>query len=144
MSTLNLKEIFNLLNLNKNQDKEDMSSDKNQTYSLNIITKWLKKNNLNYEYNSSRAGSSNGILLYHHGVTLILNNLKVSIQTHPIVAGWSFAETLITNDMTSDIRHETPEKLFEYLNQIILEDKSFINKEESLIEKQDDITNEDK
>ena len=115
----NLKEIFKLLNLNKD--------DKNETYSLNIITKWLKHNNLNYKYNSSSTGSSNGFLLYEHGVTLILDHLKVSIQTHPMIAGWSFAETLITNNILSDIRHETPEKLFEYLNQIILEDKTFKN-----------------
>jgi hypothetical protein len=57
-----------------------------------------------------------------------------------MIAGWSFAETLITNDMSSDIRHETPEKLFEYLNQIILQDKSFVNKQDS---RQDDTTHED-
>ena len=134
MANLNLKEIFKLLNLNKNQD------DKNETYSLNIITKWLKRNNLNYEYNSSSIGSSNGFLFYEHGITLILDHLKVSIQTHPMIAGWSFAETLITNDMTSDIRHETPEKLFEYLNEIILQDKSFVNKQDSRL---DDTTHED-
>ena len=126
-------------NLNKNND------DRNETYSLNIITKWLKHNNLNYEYNSPITASSNGFLLYEHGVTLILDHLKVSIQTHPMIAGWSFAETLITNNMLSDIRHKTPEKLFEYLNKIILENKSFKDKEGAspLREKQDDTIHEE-
>lgn len=134
----NLKQIFKSLNKNNNNDEEGMSSDRDETYSLNIITKWLKHNNLNYEYNSPRAASSNGFLLYEHGVTLILDHLKVSIQTHPIIAGWSFAETLITNNMLSDIRHETPEKLFEYLNKIILEDKTFKNSDDDILEEEKD------
>ena len=115
--------------MNNNSSKYN----RNETYSLNIITKWLKENNLNYIYSSSSAVSN--CLVYEHGVTLILNNLKVSIQTHPLIAGWSFAETLKQNDITSDIRHETPEKLFEYLNKIILEDedKIFNFSEEKMI-----------
>jgi hypothetical protein len=119
LSSFNLKEIFKNI---KNDSQESY-----ETYSLNIITKWLKDNNLNYVYNSCRAASYNDFLLYEHGVTLILNNLHVSIQTHPMIAGSCFAETLKKNNILSDTRHETPEKLFEYLNEIILEDKTFTN-----------------
>ena len=40
----------------------------------------------------------------------------MSIQTHPEVAGWAFAETLILDNLAGEAdRHETPIGLFNYI-----------------------------
>lgn len=89
----------------------------NETYSLRIITEWLKSNNISYMYNSSPAVDK--YLLYEHGVTATIGDKKISIQTHPTIAGYAFAETLLYGNMLSDTRHRTPEILFEFLTKML-------------------------
>lgn len=84
----------------------------NETYSLKIITNWLKQQNIPYVYADAPVDRFG---LYHHGVRVSLPASELSIQTHPTVAGWAFAETLQISNMFSDTRHETPEKLFEFI-----------------------------
>ena len=94
-------------------DPEEMEGEKyNETYSLRIITDWLKKYGIPYTYSSPRVG---GFLNVEHGVKIDIKHGQLSIQTHPMVASWAFAETLETSDYNSDKRHETPEVLFEYI-----------------------------
>ena len=91
---------------------------KNQTYSLRLITDWLKNKNIEYTFSSPRVDP---IKIYEHGIRIDMGDCKLSIQTHPSVAGWAFAETLKTNDMLNERRHKTPEDLFNYIEEIIME-----------------------
>lgn len=109
----------------ENDEKIIKNQNYNETYSLRIITDWLKKKNITYKYNN---GGSFGLEIYNHGVTAKLhktleNNTEkitdLSIQTNHIIAGWSFAETLIRSDMLSDTRHATPEDLFKYISNFL-------------------------
>jgi hypothetical protein len=94
----------------------------NETYSLKIITDWLKQKNISYVYADAPVDRFG---MYHHGVRVSLKNsssskpVELSVQTHPSVAGWAFAETLQIPNMLSDTRHATPEKLFEFLNELL-------------------------
>jgi hypothetical protein len=99
-----------------------------ETYSLNIITNWLKEHNIPFRYAYNRSICSN--LLYEHGIRIDLKKFTLSVQTHPIIAGWAFVETLKTNDMLSDLRHKTPEDFFKYLEKLIDDER-----DESLSEK---------
>jgi hypothetical protein len=98
-------------------DHEEMESKKyKETYSLRIITEWLTKHNIPYMYSSPQvAGFSNA----EHGVKINIKHGHLSIQTHPMIAAWAFAETLETSDYDSDKRHETPEMLFEYISGLL-------------------------
>lgn len=84
----------------------------NETYSLKIITDWLKQQNIPYVYADAPVDRFG---MYHHGIRVSLPTTELSIQTHPSVAGWAFAETLQISNMLSDTRHVTPEKLFEFI-----------------------------
>lgn len=91
--------------------------DRNKTYSLKIVTDWLDTKNISYEYRSAHVDS---LKIYEHGVVIKLpgnSERSLSIQTHPSVAGWAFAETLMTHDLYSDVRHKTPEDLFTYITE---------------------------
>lgn len=91
---------------------------KDQTYSLSLITDWLKTKNIEYTFSSCGVDP---IKIYEHGIKIDMGDYNLSIQTHPSVAGWAFAETLKTNDMSNEQRHKTPEDLFNYIEEIIME-----------------------
>jgi hypothetical protein len=82
-----------------------------ETYSLNIITSWLKDKNIEFKYSSAPVD--------RFGIRIIFPTFNLSVQTHPMVAGWTFAETLKTNDMLNETRHATPEKLFDYIEELL-------------------------
>lgn len=109
--------LDNKLDSLKGMFKKLRKEEDNETYSLRIITEWLKSNNISYTYVSSPAVDR--YLLYEHGVVATIGDKKISIQTHPIIAGYAFAETLVFEDMLSDTRHKTPEILFEFLTKML-------------------------
>jgi len=93
------------------------------SYSLTKIINWLNKNNLNkYEYNCSLDS-----IFTKTGIHIKLNEkYSLSIQTHPTIAGSSFCETALIDNITGKpiynvlnyydvIRHNEPENLFEHL-----------------------------
>lgn len=94
--------------------------EKKETYSLRIITEWLKSKNITYSYSSSNVDMLN---LYEHGLRISFKDYKLSVQTHPTIAGWAFAESLKTNDIISDTRHETPQDLFSFIEGLIQEEE---------------------
>jgi hypothetical protein len=87
-----------------------------ETYSLNLITSWLKEKNINFKYSSAPVDRFG---IYEHGVSISFPSFYLSIQTHPIVTGWAFAETLKSDDQINETRHPTPEKLFQYLEELL-------------------------
>ncbi len=88
--------------------------DKHETYSLQLVTSWLKENKIPFVYSSPDIEY---ITLYQHGVKIKYKDTFISVQTHPTVAGWAFAETLILDNIAGEAdRHETPEGLFNYIN----------------------------
>ncbi len=88
-----------------------------ESYSLKLVTEWLKEKNIPFKYSNQAMLSD---CLYKTGVIIDVSDTKVSIQTHPVIAGWAFAETLMINDMSSDVRHKNPEDLFSYLSKLIV------------------------
>lgn len=86
-----------------------------ETYSLSIITRWLNEKQIEFKYHNPAVISTS---LINHGIHITIKNKNISIQTHPTVAGWAFAETCCLDDIQNEKRHETPEKLFEYLESI--------------------------
>ena len=88
-----------------------------ESYSLKIVTEWLKEKNIPFKYSDQSLLSD---CLYNTGVMIDIGETKISIQTHPVIAGWAFAETLMKNDMLSDVRHKNPEDLFSYLSKLIV------------------------
>ena len=109
MSSLIIKEIFQKIKTNDNNEN-------NETYSLQLITTWLKEKNVTFTYSSSAVDM---LGLYEHGIRIPLKKYNLSIQTHPTIAGPAFAETLKTNDITSDKRHSKPEDLFNYIEALL-------------------------
>lgn len=100
------------------EDEQKYDIQERETYSLSIITAWLKEKNIPFNYAQASLGMLSSI--YNHGIRInIKDNDVLSIQTHPDVAGWAFAETLVRSNMLSDIRHETPEKLFEFIETLL-------------------------
>jgi len=104
------------------EDEKDYSSivrgffKDSETYSLKIITNWLKHKNISYKYSSSPVDM---LGMYQHGIIVYFPQFELSIQTHPSVAGPAFAETLRLDNMLSDTRHNTPEILFEFLDELL-------------------------
>ena len=85
----------------------------NETYSLQLVTSWLKDHNIQFIYSSPIIEH---MPLYQHGIKIIYKNTYISIQTHPAIAECAFAESLILNDYSEDaIKHETPNDLFVYI-----------------------------
>jgi len=93
-----------------------MEEHNNETYPLRIITNWCKEKNIEFKYSSYKSKVN---FFYEHGIRIHLSTFDISIQTHPDVCAWAFAETLKTNDMSSDVRHASPEQLFEYLEKCV-------------------------
>lgn len=84
-----------------------------ETYSLRLLTSWLKENKISFIYYSPDIEYDK---LYEHGIKIKYKDTFISIQTHPRVTGWAFAETLILDNITEEaIRHETPDSLFTYI-----------------------------
>lgn len=85
----------------------------NETYSLQLVTLWLKKNSIPFVYSSPNIQY---FTLYEHGCKIRYKDTYISIQTHPTVSEWAFAETLILDNINEEpIRHATPESLFTYI-----------------------------
>lgn len=106
---------------NSTDDSSELSEDenydnKNETYSLSIITRWLKRKKIDYKYSQSNVL---GMYLYQTGIAIKIKDDEISIQTHPMIAGWAFAETLIRSNMFSDTRHATPEDLFKFIESLL-------------------------
>lgn len=100
------------------------------TYSLRLVTEFLKSKNIPFVYVNSKVG----LFCYNHGcqIQLCNNKYKMSIQTHPLICGVSFAETAILDNnggyaldkfnYGDDVmRHDTPDKLFEHIMQCLNE-----------------------
>ena len=100
-----------------------------ETYSLRIITDFLRKNNIPFTYHNANVA---GYTVVNHGCRITLHDTyMLSIQTHPLVAAYAFAETALqglqTKRMVHDgtygyddvIRWATPEELFEHIQKII-------------------------
>lgn len=98
-------------------------------YSLRVVKDYLEANNIKYVISNSRVG----FMLYDHGCRIDLtDDLKMSIQTHPMITGPAFAETAILsveqktvvhgkfgyNDV---IRHNAPEDLFNHIQEVLKE-----------------------
>lgn len=96
--------------------EDENSINTNETYSLSIITRWLKNKNIEYKYCQGRVL---GMYLYETGIAIKIKDETISIQTHPMIAGCSFAETLIRSNMLSDTRHATPEDLFKFIESLL-------------------------
>ena len=87
--------------------------DKHETYSLQLVTTWLKENKIPFVYSSPNIEY---ITLYENGLKIKYKDTYMSIQTHPAVAGWAFAETLLLDNIAGEAdKHETPEGLFNYI-----------------------------
>jgi len=134
MSFANVKELFQRINTDKSINIE--------TYSLQVITTWLKQKNITFTYSSS---SVDMLGLYEHGIRIPIKNYHLSIQTHPTIAGPAFAETLKTNNIMSDQRHSTPEDLFNYIEALLKQETEeteekmpSVKEEETEIDIQDD------
>lgn len=87
-----------------------------ETYSLSLITSWLKEKNKEFKYSSAPVDRFG---IYEHGIRISFPSFSLSVQTHPKVTGWAFAETLKSDDTINETRHPTPEKLFEYLEELL-------------------------
>ena len=99
-----------------------------ETYSLSVITKFLTSNNIPYEHCNAKVGMS----FYDHGCRVKLNEqYSLSIQTHPDIAGESFAETAL-QDMVNkkivysgkfsyhDVKHfKDPQELFDHITDLV-------------------------
>jgi hypothetical protein len=95
-----------------------------ETYSLRLVTNFLKEKNIDFEYSNANIGFD----LNDHGCRVKLNDTySLSIQTHPMVVGSSFAETALQNMVIKKIvyngtydyydakRFEDPQELFDHL-----------------------------
>lgn len=108
--------------IENNEEDVFIPDESRETYSLRIITDWLKKKNINYKYSDGGISRFPSLELYHHGIKINVknndnNNFKkeMSIQTNHLIAGCAFAETLLLSDIMSDKKHKTPEDLFKYI-----------------------------
>jgi len=106
-----------------------------ETYSLSLITTWLKERDISFKYSSSLIDN---YCIYEHGIRIHFEGFDLSVQTHPMIAGWAFVETLKTDDMLSDTRYKTPEDFFNFLENLLKEEKLKENVEE---EKEKTLTN---
>jgi aspartokinase len=71
-----------------------------ETYSLSLITEFLNSKGIPYEYCNARVG----ILFDNHGCRVQLSDIyTLSVQTHPDVAGDSFAEVALQNIVTQKL-----------------------------------------
>lgn len=99
------------------------------TYSLRVVENYLEQNKINYMILNALVG----LTLYNHGCRIDLtDDLKMSIQTHPMIVGPAFAETAIQSVKNQTvvygkfghnnvIRHDTPEDLFHHIQEVLNE-----------------------
>lgn len=67
------------------------------TYSLRLVVSFLKDNRIPYKYCNANVG----FIFHNHGCRINVDDTySLSIQTHPMVTGESFAETGLTNVVT--------------------------------------------
>lgn len=109
-----------------------------ETYSLSLVTDFLDSKKIPYKYCNANVG----ILFHNHGCRVQLNDtFSLSVQTHPDVAGPSFAETALQNNVTKKIvggdveRFYSPQELFDYITEIVrkyCDKKEEYNKDESV------------
>lgn len=97
-----------------------MEKNNNETYSLKLITNWLQDKGLQYTFRSANGAA---LGYYEHGIRVKFNTYELSIQTHPDIAGWAFAETMRSTNLISETKHATPQELFDYLDRLIKEDR---------------------
>jgi hypothetical protein len=91
---------------------------------LNIIVKWLKSHDITFIYSNARVGYG----YVNHGVSArLVKDFELSIQTHPDIASYAFAETAIAyKGKLKYILHykwdvkrwKTPEELFEHIESL--------------------------
>lgn len=99
-----------------------------ETYTLRIVTDFLRSNNIEFKYSSSRVGFG----FYEHGCRIQIDDTyQLSIQTHTDVVGESFAETALQNKVTQRIvedgtfdyydvkRFDTPQDLFDHIKEVL-------------------------
>lgn len=68
----------------------------NASYSLGKVIEFLQKNEYEFKVSSSSGAGYCGV---EHGVRAIVGGgIEISIQTHPVIAGSSFAETGIMHN----------------------------------------------
>ena len=120
------------MDLNKLKNIFVKIQESDETYSLSLITSWLKDKDIPFKYASSNVDRYS---LYEHGIRIQFEGFDLSIQTHPMIAGWAFVETLRTDDMSSDTRHKSPEDFFNFLENLLKEEKL---KEEKLKEEKEE------
>lgn len=101
---------------NDDDDDNDIFKNRKDTYSLSIITTWLKEKNIPFTYCN---GGGVGFMFYNHGLRISIKNDTLSVQTHPNITGWAFAETLLLSNMRDETRHKTPEDLFTYIKSLL-------------------------
>lgn len=93
-----------------------------ESYSLKVITDWLKEHNKEFFY----SDPVNEVAYNHTGICLYFTRCTISIQTSERICGVMFAETAIMREgtITDKILHETPEDVFDYLKQYVVVDNS--------------------
>jgi len=100
-----------------------------ETYSLRVVTEFLRQNNIEFDYSNARVGGTN---FYDHGCRIKIDDrYSISVQTHPSIAGNSFAETALQDMISKQIvydgtygydavkQHDTPEDLFQHLRDVL-------------------------
>lgn len=94
----------------------------NVTYSLSVVLDWLRERGLHEGSWALRSAPMAGAGWQENGVVVRIpgTQLEVSVQTHPSVAAWAFAETAVLDQAKKRIRGDTsrwpaPPQLFAYL-----------------------------
>jgi hypothetical protein len=100
-----------------------------ETYSLRLVTNYLKSNNIEYTHSSARVG----LTFIDHGCMIEINDkYRLSIQTHPDVTGEYFAETALKDKGVGKLvydgtfgyydvrRFMEPQDLFHHIQQLLL------------------------
>lgn len=97
------------------------------SYSLGKVIEFLQKNEYEFKASSSSGAGYCGV---EHGVRVLVGGgIEISIQTHPIIAGSSFAETAIMHNdnmifprdlgyYEDIIRHNEPVDLFAHITAV--------------------------
>lgn len=86
------------------------------TYSLRLVIDFLDENKIEYKYSNANVGFT----IHNHGCRIQINDkYSLSIQTHPMVVGESFAETALTNVLTKEMVEDgifyDPRELFDHI-----------------------------
>ena len=110
---------------------------KRTSYSLGLVTDFLDKMKITYTY-SSGGGM---FAFYETGCRIKLNEpFELSIQTDPVIAGPSFAETALISANTHKVvygtcgygdvkRHDTPDELFKEIEWLLTQNLTEIDED---------------